>query len=84
MWNSDLVDRYDVLHDKWENLGNCKLPFPINSLTFIAVRNRYIYSIGNELPSHIAAQHTEVIYRLDTFNLKLGWKDSWLKSPHAL
>ena len=37
--NTDGVDRYDILNDNWENLENCKLPFPVNSLTFVPVRN---------------------------------------------
>lgn len=80
--NTDQVDRYDVLRDLWETLPNCKLPFPLNSHTFITVRNRYIYSVGNEMPPAIAVDKTEVIFRLDTFNLQLGWTDAWVACGH--
>jgi len=76
--NTDQVDRYDVLRDMWETLPMCKLPFPLNSQTFISVKNRYIYSVGNEMPPAVAVQNTEVIFRLDTYNLQLGWSDAWV------
>jgi hypothetical protein len=64
--NTDRVDRYSLLNDEWEQI--CRLPFAINSHSFITVRNRYIYSIGNEIPKELAVPKCEVVFRLDTYN----------------
>ena len=54
------------------------------SHNFIAVRNRFIFSFGND--HHGQLDHitnTELVFRLDTLNLDKGWKEIRLWSPFA-
>lgn len=79
------TDRYDVLNDTWENLKQCNFPEAIFANSFIAIRKRFIYQLGFSAPfsKSLHKPNTELVFRLDTFNLDAGWTSFVIKNPIA-
>ena len=80
---TDSLERFDNLKNCWEKLDYCKLPYKIQSHNFLALRNRFIYSIGNEIKVDNYKSQIEVVLRLDTFNLAKGWTESSIFTPYT-
>ena len=65
------TDRYDVLNDSWQTLDSCKFPEALFANSLVAIRKRFIYQFGFSAPYSLSLSkpYTELIFRLDTFNL---------------
>lgn len=77
-----------MLHDAWENLETCNYKAQIFAQSYIAIKKRYIYQFGYSLPYVMQHQKdialkkdSEIIFKLDTFNLKQGWSCVRIKTP---
>ena len=59
-----------------------RMPEKLNQMTFIPVRQRFIYSIANQSIEEQRFPGMEVIFRIDTYNLKQGWACTAVKCSY--